>query len=115
MTRSNTTRGNGPNEPVLRFVTLGPTAALIGAGEGLFLPASYAIMPSLLPGEQLQAGNGLSAAMIQIGSLAGPVLGGILVTTAGPAPAFGIDAASFAISAAALAVSRFSAGRYSFF
>jgi MFS family permease len=85
---------------------LGPVAALIGAGEGLFLPASAAIMPSLLPADQLQAGNGLSAAMIQIGSLAGPVLGGILVTTAGPAPAFGIDAASFAISAAALAVMR---------
>ena len=85
---------------------LGPVAALIGAGEGLFLPASAAIMPSLLPADQLQAGNGLSAAMIQIGSLAGPVLGGILVTTAGPAPAFGIDAASFAISAAALALMR---------
>ena len=85
---------------------LGPVAALIGAGEGLFLPASAAIMPSLLPADLLQAGNGLSAAMIQIGSLAGPVLGGILVTTAGSAPAFGIDAASFAISAAALAVMR---------
>ncbi len=85
---------------------LGPVAALIGAGEGLFLPASAAIMPSLLPADQLQAGNGLSAAMIQIGSLAGPVLGGILVTTAGSAPAFAIDAASFAISAAALAMMR---------
>ena len=85
---------------------LGPVAALIGAGEGLFLPASAAIMPSLLPAGKLQAGNGLSAAMIQIGSLAGPVLGGILVATAGSAPAFGIDAASFAISATALAVMR---------
>ena len=85
---------------------LGPVAALIGAGEGLFLPASAAIMPSLLPAGKLQAGNGLSAAMIQIGSLAGPVLGGILVTTAGSAPAFAVDAASFAISAATLAVMR---------
>src|SRR5262249_14640837 len=74
---------------------LGPVAAVIGAGEGLFLPASAAIMPSLLPADSLQAGNGLSAAMIQVGSLAGPVLGGILVTWAGPAPAFGVDAASF--------------------
>jgi MFS family permease len=85
---------------------LGPVAALIGAGEGLFLPASAAIMPSLLPAEQLQAGNGLSAAMIQIGSLTGPVLGGILVTTAGPTPAFAVDAASFAVSAASLALMR---------
>ncbi len=85
---------------------LGPVAALIGAGEGLFLPSSAAIMPSLLPAEQLQAGNGLSAAMIQIGSLVGPVLGGILVTTAGSAPAFAVDAASFAISAGSLALMR---------
>ena len=47
---------------------LGPVAALIGAGEGLFLPASAAIMPSLLPSDKLQAGNGLSAAMIQVGT-----------------------------------------------
>jgi MFS family permease len=85
---------------------LGPVAALIGAGEGLFLPASAAIMPSLLPADQLQAGNGLSSAMIQIGSLTGPVLGGILVTTAGPTPAFAVDAASFAVSAASLALMR---------
>jgi len=86
---------------------LGPVAALIGAGEGMFLPASAAIMPSLLPAESLQAGNGLSAAMIQIGSFAGPVLGGILVTTTkSSAAAFAVDAASFAISAAALALMR---------
>ena len=85
---------------------LGPVAALIGAGEGLFLPASAAIMPSLLPPEQLQAGNGLSAAMIQIGSLTGPVLGGILVSTAGSTSAFAVDAASFAVSAGSLALMR---------
>lgn len=28
-------------------VSPGPVAALIGAGEGLFIPASFAIMPSL--------------------------------------------------------------------
>lgn len=85
---------------------LGPVAAVIGAGEGLFLPASAAIMPTLLPSEQLQAGNGLSAAMIQIGSLIGPVLGGILVSTTGSTAAFGVDAASFAVSAGSLALMR---------
>src|SRR5262249_6493046 len=79
---------------------LGPVAAVIGAGEGLFLPASAAIMPSLLPPEQLQAGNGLSSAMIQVGSLTGPVLGGILVTTAGAAPAVARDAPPLPLSAA---------------
>ncbi|HEX9065107.1 MAG TPA: MFS transporter [Streptosporangiaceae bacterium] len=86
---------------------LGPVAALIGAGEGIFLPASASIMPSLLPPGDLQAGNGLSSAAIQVGSLAGPVLGGILVTLAGgSATAFAVDAATFAVSAGALALMR---------
>lgn len=85
---------------------LGPVAALLGAGEGLFLPASFTIMPSLLPPEQPAAGNALSTAMIQVGSLLGPVLGGNLVASAGSAPAFAVDAATFAVSALTLALIR---------
>ncbi len=85
---------------------LAPVAALLGAGEGLFLPASFAIMPALLKPDQLAAGNALSSAMVQIGSLAGPVLGGLLVASAGSAPAFAVDAATFAVSAITLALLR---------
>jgi predicted MFS family arabinose efflux permease len=70
----------------------------------MFLPASLSIMPTLLPAGQLPAGNALASATIQIGSLAGPVLGGLLVAPVGPAPAFAVDAASFGISAIALAL-----------
>ena len=91
---------------LISVAVLGPVAALLGAGEGLFLPAAGAIVPSLLPSESLQSGNGISAAMTQVGSIAGPVLGGVLVTTLGSAPAFAVDAASFAISAIALAMMR---------
>ncbi len=87
---------------VATLAALGPIAAVIGAGEGLFLPASMTIMPSLLGGEQLAAGNAISNAAMQAGSLAGPALGGALVATVGPAPAFGADAASFAVSALTL-------------
>ena len=83
---------------------LGPFAALIGAGEGLFVPASFSIVPSLVSPAELQAGNALSGAMVQAGSLAGPVLGGILVATGGSAPAFAADAATFALSALTLAL-----------
>jgi predicted MFS family arabinose efflux permease len=87
------------------LVTLGPTAALIGAGEGLFLPASYAIMPSLLDDARLAAGNALSSAAVQVGSLIGPALGGALVATTGASTAaMGVDAASFAVSAVSLAL-----------
>jgi hypothetical protein len=87
------------------LVTLGPTAALIGGGEGLFLPASYAIMPSLLDGPRLAAGNALSSTAVQVGSLIGPAIGGVLVATTGASTAaFGIDAVSFAVSAVSLAL-----------
>ena len=88
------------------LLLLGLVAALLGAGEGAFLPASAAIMPSLLPAEQLQSGNGLSAAAVQVGSLIGPVLGGLLVTTGGITAAFAVDAVTFAVSAGSLALIR---------
>ena len=87
------------------LVTLGPTAALIGAGEGLFVPASFTIMPSLLKEGQLAAGNALSSAAVQVGSLLGPALGGALVATTGASTAaMGVDAASFGVSALTLAL-----------
>jgi MFS family permease len=91
---------------VASLALLGPVAALLGAGEGLFIPASISIMPSLLEPEHLAAGNAVNSAAVQAGSVAGPVLGGLLVATAGPAPAFAIDAASFAASALSLALIR---------
>jgi MFS family permease len=80
-----------------------PVAAVLGAGEGMFLPASFAIVPSLLPDDQLQAGNALTSGGTQLAILIGPGIGGALVALAGPAPAFGIDALSFIVSAATLA------------
>jgi MFS family permease len=89
---------------VASLAALGPLAALIGAGEGLFVPASYTIMPALLESGQLAAGNAVSQAAIRAGSLVGPALGGALVATVGSAPAFAVDAGSFAVSALTLAL-----------
>jgi hypothetical protein len=87
------------------LAALGPIAALIGAGEGLFIPPSFAIMPSLLDGDRLTAGNALSTAAVQAGSLLGPALGGALVAvTHTSTAAFGVDAGSFALSALSLAL-----------
>ena len=87
---------------IASLAALGPVAALLGAGEGVFIPASFTIMPALLGPDRLQAGNALNSAAVQFGSLLGPALGGVLVATAGSAPAFAVDAASFAVSALAL-------------
>ncbi len=86
-----------------KAVVLVPVAAVIGAGEGLFLPGSFSIIPSLLPDEDLQAGNALSASGTQLAGLVGPAIGGIVIAVVGPATAFVVDAASFAVSAATLA------------
>ena len=83
---------------------LGPVAVLVGAGEGLFMPASFTIMPSLLDADQLGTGNSLYWAFTQAGMLLGPALGGSLVAGAGPAPAFAFDAGTFAVSALTLAL-----------
>ena len=94
-------------EHTVSLVTLGPTAAVIGGCEGLFLPASFTIMPTLLDDSRLTAGNALNQTAIQAGTLIGPAIGGTLVAVTGASTAaFGIDAVSFAVSAASLALIR---------
>jgi predicted MFS family arabinose efflux permease len=91
-------------EHTASLAALGPVAALLGAGEGLFLPASFSIMPSLVAPGHLAAGNAINSATVQAGTVAGPVLGGVLVASAGSAAAFAVDAATFAVSALSLAL-----------
>jgi MFS family permease len=86
------------------LLALGPLAALTGASEGLFISPSYALLPSLLPPGELQAGNAIASAVTEGGNLIGPALGGPLVAALGPAAAFAADAASFAVSAVMLAL-----------
>lgn len=88
------------------LAALGPTAALVGACGGLFIPASYTLLPQLLPAADLQSGNAIASAGNQLGAFVGPVLAGVLVTTLGAAAAFGADAATFAVSAITLALIR---------
>jgi len=77
---------------------------VLGAGEGLFLPGSFSVIPALLPAGDLQAGNALASAGTQLATLGGPAVGGAAVALGSPALAFGLDAASFAVSAVTLAV-----------
>ncbi len=79
-----------------------PLSVIIGAGEGLFLPGSYAIVPSLLQDAELEAGNAVTTGGTQFATLIGPGIGGAVVALAGATPAFAADAASFAISALTL-------------
>ena len=86
-----------------RAAELVPIAIVLGAGEGLFLPGSFSVIPALLPAGDLQAGNALASGGTQLATLAGPVAGGAAVALGSPALAFALDAASFALSAVTLA------------
>jgi MFS family permease len=84
------------------LVTLALFSALVGGGEGAFIPSRYALIPAIVPGDLLHRTNAALTSARQAGRLAGPLIGAALVARAGPAAAFGLDAATFAISALAL-------------
>ena len=98
-------------EHVSSLAAVAPVAAALGACSALFQPASMAIMPTLIGESRLTSANALYATAVQIGSMLGPVLGGVLVAATGPTPAFAVDAGSFLLSAASVALIRGTGGR----
>ncbi len=84
------------------FWLIGALALLVGLGAGVFLPAAWAITPTLLPAEDLHAGNALNSTVTFGAGLLGPAAAGPLVAWLNPAVALGLDAATFAVSAATL-------------
>lgn len=78
-------------------------AVVYGAGTAFFNPASDALVPQLLPPDALAQANSLDQLIRPLAlRLAGPAAGGLLISAVGAGWAFGLDAASFAVSAAAL-------------
>lgn len=78
----------------------------LGAFGGLFLPASAAILPDILDGTDLQAGNALNFSSTQTAGLVGSAIAGIVVATLAAGVALAGDALSFAVSAISLAMMR---------
>ena len=79
-----------------------PIAVLLGAGQGLFMPSSQAIVPALVPVEDLQPANALVTLGNELASMFGPLAGGVVVATVGADVGFAIDAGSFLVSVATL-------------
>ena len=85
--------------------------AVYGTGQAFFAPAFDAIVPDLVPGDQLAQANALDQLIRPIAlRMVGPALGGVLVGVFGAAAVFALDAASFGLSALALLLIRASAG-----
>lgn len=72
--------------------------ALFGILNALWWPAMSGVLPEILPKERLQEGNAIIGLMSNIGVVFGTLLGGVIVTLAGPGWALLIDGATFFVA-----------------
>ena len=85
------------------IAALGVAGLLLGSAEVIFSNAAQSVLPALVPPELLPEANGSQQVSLTIGeSFLGPPVGSLLFAVAAALP-FGLDAASFAGSAALLA------------
>jgi DHA3 family tetracycline resistance protein-like MFS transporter len=82
--------------------------AAVGIGDAFFYPASTAIVPDLVEEDLLPQANALAGLVRPLtGRLIGPAIGGFTVALVGSGAAFLVDAASFLVSAVAVAGIRY--------
>jgi DHA3 family tetracycline resistance protein-like MFS transporter len=86
----------------LQFWHLIALGLLFGFSQAFFLPAYQSIAPQLVEVEALPSANALNGLTREIGMLAGPALGALLVARFSTASAFAFDALSFLVSALCL-------------
>lgn len=77
--------------------------AVFGTADAFFSPALTGLLPLTVSPEHLQAAGGLRSLVLSTGMVLGPALAGVLIATLGPGYALAVDAATFAVSAFALA------------
>ncbi len=87
--------------PIWLFVLL---AALESVGEGVFGPALGGLRAELAPREQLADANALLGVVTSGTAVLGPALAGILIAVTSPAVVIAVDAATFGVSVASLAL-----------
>lgn len=78
-------------------------AGLMSALNGFHRPALEAMTPRLVDRDEIPAAATLSSVRGNVGMIAGPALGGACIATLGMPAAYAIDAATFALCAAAVA------------
>ena len=103
-------RGRSPSSALTGTLEIWHVAILVavyGTGQAFFAPAFDAIVPDLVPDRAARQANALDQLVRPIAlRMVGPALGGVLVGVVGAGGAFALDAASFAVSAAALLLMR---------
>jgi MFS family permease len=79
-------------------------AFVVGTGNAFFEPALSGLTVQFAPRDQLGDANALFGAARPAAQVAGPALAGVLIAATSPAVVIAADAASYAVSAAALAL-----------
>ena len=73
--------------------------ALFGAADAVYMPAQQAFLPRTMDADRLPSANALLQGTLQMASIAGPPLAGIVIAIAGTGTAFAVDAVSFFVAA----------------
>jgi MFS family permease len=89
--------------PVWLFAVL---AGLLGSADAFFGPALSGLTPEIVTAGRLADANALLGVAQAAARIAGPALAGVLIAVSRPAAVIAVDAASFGISLAALALLR---------
>jgi MFS family permease len=91
----------------LQLWQLAVIAFVLGAAEAFFFPAYSAILPTLLPADELLAANGVEGTLRPVAQQAlGPALAGALVGAFAPSAALLIAGAVYALAAVTLVAMR---------
>jgi MFS family permease len=75
---------------------------VFGTAEAFYRPAASGLLPQTVPEDEIQEANGTTMVFENVAEVAGPALATALVLGFSPAAAFGLDAATFLVSAALL-------------
>ncbi len=81
-------------------------AFLEGAAWAAVMPAWQALVPALVPRDELPSAIALNSAQFNVARFLGPMLAGALLSTAGAAIVFDVNVATFVAIVAALAIVR---------
>jgi MFS family permease len=81
-------------------------AAVMAGFDGIQRPSLDAMVPRLVEREEIPAASALNSFRGNIGMIAGPALGGILIATIGLPATYGVDVATFFVSLVALTLMR---------
>ncbi len=85
--------------------------AIYGSAEAFFQPAATGLVPATIGPQRLQQANALLGLSRSMAFVIGPAIAGVVAATTNPGIVFVVDAATFAVSAASLALLRLSRSR----